>query len=302
MCETDSHGWLGMRMQLKGCVRFFHDKLDHGAGGATDGDFGDAQTVWWTMLECAAAWSWMLTNYVFAMIYWALFLVVQVAGLSAVAMVVTLLLGGPLVWRNYQFLHGFMMRSASWRMGFRHRWFIMPSLWTAWWLLKCEITYLHDRFRAAGQGGDMMVDIEGVFQSLDECLTGGATNIGAAEHLAGGGGVPMMAEEPMEEPFGPDEDIADVAFRHEAGLNGYAVDQMVNEGQAAEERQRELEAGNNNTTTTMMMVMMMMVMIVMMVMMMMIMRMMRMMMMMLMMIWTWLRVQGQGVNATCTAP
>jgi hypothetical protein len=124
-------------------------------------------------------------------------------------------------------------------MGFRYRWFMKPSLWISWWLLKCEIVYLHNRFRAAGQGGEMMVDIEGVFQSLDEYLTGGVTNVGAAEHLAGGNDMPMMADEPIAEPFGPDKDIADVAYQHARQLNGRTDDRTVPEGQTDEERNRD---------------------------------------------------------------
>ena len=100
----------------------------------------------------------------------------------AIAMALIVMLGEPLIWRNFWVLHGFSTRNAPWLMGFRYRWFMKPSLWISWWLLKCEIVYLHNRFRAAGQGGEMMVDIEGVFQSLDEYLTGGVTNVGAAEH------------------------------------------------------------------------------------------------------------------------
>ena len=65
-------------------------------------------------------------------------------------------------------------------------------------------------FEVAGQRGDMMVDIE---SGLSGHLTGGQTLIGAAEGLAGNG-APMVEpqeDEPMAEPFGPDDDIADLA-------------------------------------------------------------------------------------------
>lgn len=84
-----------------------------------------------------------------------------------------------------------------------------------------------------------MVDIEGVFQSLDEYLTGGVTNVGAAEHLAGGNDMPMMADEPIAEPFGPNKNIADVAYQHARQLNGRKDDRTVPEGQTDEEKNRD---------------------------------------------------------------
>ena len=68
----------------------------------------------------------------------------------------------------------------------------------------------------------MMVDIENVFQSLDEYLTGGQTAIGAAADLA----EPMVEEEahePQAEPFGPDDDIGEIAYQHAGNLNGVEV-------------------------------------------------------------------------------
>lgn len=74
-------------------------------------------------------------------------------------------MGGPLIWRDFQILRGFSVRNAPWLMGFRQRGFILPSLWISWWILRNEIIYLHARFQVAGQRGDMMVDIESVFQA-----------------------------------------------------------------------------------------------------------------------------------------
>ena len=40
------------------------------------------------------------------------------------------------------------------------------------WLLGCEIKYLRERFQAAGQRGDMMVDIETIYSDLNEYVDG----------------------------------------------------------------------------------------------------------------------------------
>ena len=57
-------------------------------------------------------------------------------------------------------------------MGWKHKLFLQLSLRLARWLLGCEIKYLHERFRAAGQTGDMTVDIESLHADLNEYLGG----------------------------------------------------------------------------------------------------------------------------------
>ena len=66
----------------------------------------------------------------------------------------------------------FEIQHAAQTMGWRHRLLIKPSLQVAHYLLGCEITCLHERFRRAGQRGDMMVDIESIHADLDEYLGG----------------------------------------------------------------------------------------------------------------------------------
>ena len=77
-----------------------------------------------------------------------------------------------------------------------------------------------------------MLDVENIFQSLDEYLTGGRTNIGAAEGLE----EPVAnndenQREPMVGPFGsddgledarfgPDDDIGEIAYQHARQFNG----------------------------------------------------------------------------------
>jgi hypothetical protein len=90
---------------------------------------------------------------------------------------------GPLVWKRYSWFRGFAIRHAAVMMGFRFRWMVKPSLWIAWWFLRQEIVYVHARFQESGQAGDFLVDIETVYQALDEYLKEGTCPVGAAEPL-----------------------------------------------------------------------------------------------------------------------
>ena len=62
----------------------------------------------------------------------------------------------------------------------------------------------------------MTMDIEGVFQSLNEYLTGGQTAIGATADLA----EPAVEEvhEPQAELFGPEDDVGEIAYQHARNL------------------------------------------------------------------------------------
>jgi hypothetical protein len=93
-------------------------------------------------------------------------------GLSVLVAGVTFLFLGPLTW-NYSRLTWWFERRCAWRtMGWRHRLFIYPSLQIARWLLGREIGFLRERFRAANQQGDMMIDLESVYADLCEYLGG----------------------------------------------------------------------------------------------------------------------------------
>eukprot|EP00435_Cladocopium_sp_Y103_P038563 s1251_g10.t1 len=62
-----------------------------------------------------------------------------------------------------------------------------------------------------------------MFMALDEYLTGGQTHIGASEVTWEPENPPAEAEpEPDQgaEPFGPNDDIAEIAFQHARRLNG----------------------------------------------------------------------------------
>lgn len=55
--------------------------------------------------------------------------------------------------------------------------------------------------------------------------------IGAAEGLAGNG-APMVEpqeDEPMAEPFGPDDDIADLAYQDARQLNGHSSGSLTSD-------------------------------------------------------------------------
>ena len=114
---------------------------------------------------------------------WILYLMVQFAGVTVIACAIYSALTGPMIWQNFRFLDGFTTRKSTLLMNLRFDWFIRPILWIAWWFLKCEIVFSHERFRAANSQGEMMLDVENIFQALDEYLTGGITNIGAAAGL-----------------------------------------------------------------------------------------------------------------------
>ena len=81
---------------------------------------------------------------------------IYVLGLAVLVAAVTVLFLGPLTW-NYSMLTRWFERCfAPLTMGWRYRLLMQPSLRISRWLLGREIGYLHERFRAAHQTGDMM--------------------------------------------------------------------------------------------------------------------------------------------------
>eukprot|EP00435_Cladocopium_sp_Y103_P046524 s2915_g13.t1 len=217
---------MNMCMQLKGCVRVDHSEYNSSNSNCSS-DISDLQMIWRTVVEFMLDLARMVIYYVFATAAWVLFFMVQIAGVTTISLAVMFMLWGPMIWRHFQFLRGFSTRSAPWLMGLMHKWFIKPSLQISWWLLKCEIAFLHARFREERQEGDMMVDIETIFEALDEYLTGGQTHIGAAAALLEPEGEEPNAEPQVEpvapdeaEPFAPDDDIGEIAYQHARRLNG----------------------------------------------------------------------------------
>ena len=60
---------------------------------------------------------------------------------------------------------------AARTMGWRHGLFIRPSDQVAHYILSCETEHLHERFRPAGQHGEMMADIESIYADWCEYLS-----------------------------------------------------------------------------------------------------------------------------------
>ena len=84
----------------------------------------------------------------------------------------------------------------------------------------------------------MTMDIEGVFQSLDEYLTSGQTASGATADLA----EPAVEEvhEPQAELFGPEDDVGEIAYQHARNLNGVEVDRSERESEIDEAGRRNI--------------------------------------------------------------
>ena len=211
-------------MQLKGCSRDEHNDPDPLAGGTNV----NVQLVWWSMAEWTSSTMWSVAA------AWVLFCMVLVAGTTTLVVALVYLCGGLLIWQHYGFLRSFALRNASWMIGFRWTWLIKPVVWSAWWLLRQEILYLHAKYQEAGQSGDMMVDIETLYDGIDwidEYLTGGANAVGAAALLESPLPPAEMEAEPVvnqeNEPF-EGQDIAEVALQH-VRLNGVHADRTIGE-------------------------------------------------------------------------
>ena len=95
---------MNMCMQLKGCE---HD-------GGTDSGIDDFQMVLWTVVESTLGWLLAVPHFIFMVCIWILFLMVQVAGILTLLAAVVLVIGGPLIWRDFRALQGFSTRNAPW--------------------------------------------------------------------------------------------------------------------------------------------------------------------------------------------
>ena len=167
---------MGMCMQLKGCNSevFSH----HGPVTGGSADDGKLQMVWWMLVE------WLSTPAQCAfgglmMAYKVLSVMAQFIGFAMMFAAVGFACAGPMVWSHYGWLQQFALRHAAWLVELRFRALVKPSLWVAWWILKKEIAYLHERYRESEQRGDFMVDVENVYGCLDEYLTDGNFPVGA---------------------------------------------------------------------------------------------------------------------------
>ena len=95
---------------------------------------------------------------------------IYLLGLTTMVAAVTFLTLGPLTWNYSKLVWWFERRNAPRTMGWRHRLFIYPSLLVCRWILGKEIGYLHGRFKATRQQGNLMIDLESIFQDLCEYL------------------------------------------------------------------------------------------------------------------------------------
>eukprot|EP00435_Cladocopium_sp_Y103_P069481 s701_g33.t1 len=217
----------------------------------TGGTNYDEQLMRWTMLEWMASTTSSMAVMLLRMLWWTLFCMVQAASISTLVVALVYLCGALLFWQHYWFLRRLALRNATWMLGFRWAWLIKPVVWAAWWLLRQEIIYQHARFREAGHGGDMMLDIEQLHGGIDEYLTGGTYDVGAAEGLlspepaaeieaepeADEGANAEAAVEAEQEPFAG-QDIAEVALQH-VRLNGREIDGTIGETENDEMYERE---------------------------------------------------------------
>ena len=180
------------------------------------------------------------------MMPWVIFYAMLVTGAVVLAAALWFLMAMPLVWWHPLFLRGFALRNAPWMMLVRFR-IIKVPLWCAWWFLKEEIKYLHDRFREAHQTGDMCVDFENLYN--EQYLTDGQYPVGTS--VLPSPGPAMEIDAPMEEQNAPmvnpnemfeeGADLEEIALRH-VMFNGSHLDQTVYEGQVDEQHQREADA------------------------------------------------------------
>eukprot|EP00435_Cladocopium_sp_Y103_P056491 s740_g19.t1 len=217
---------IGMCMQLKGCSNYVTNEA--GVGINYDG-----QLVWWTLLESIFSTTSGMTTMVCKVLWWIFFCMVQVAGVLTLLVALMYLCGGFLIWQHYWFLRRWALRNAGWMLGWRWTWLIKPVAWALWYLLRREIIYQHDRFREAGQEGDMMVDIEQLYGGVDEYLTGGLFDIGAAAGLQS-----PEREEAVEQP----EAAADMEAEAVAEADPFAGQDLSRlNGQEIDRAERETE-------------------------------------------------------------
>ena len=147
-----------------------------------------------------------------------------VLGFSVLAAGAVFIYFGLLTWGRSRLTHWMETRMPDRTMGWRHRMFVYPSLQFSRWVLGNEINYLHARFREAGQRGDMMVDIETIYNDLNEYLGGERVRVDyPREPLP-----PAQYENPRVEDEGEEEEIGDGDDPPEGG-NGDGHDPDGNE-------------------------------------------------------------------------
>ena len=233
---------MGICLQLEGCM---NENSEPVAGGNVAETYDDWQLAFWMLAEwCLSSFGDTAVGIAWVM-QWLIFYMVQFAGIAVLATMMAIYMAGPLVWRHYVVLRRITLRHAPLLMEVRFR-IIRTALWVGWWLLREEIRYLHSRFRDSNQQGDMMVDFETIYNSLDEYLTEGQHPVGAAEAL----GPDVVEEPPVDQPVFPEGvDLAELALSH-VQRNGTTIDRSVGETQADEERDVEMEGDESEPGET----------------------------------------------------
>eukprot|EP00435_Cladocopium_sp_Y103_P059552 s975_g21.t1 len=155
---------LGVCSQLKGC--------SSASGAGIPVEYLHQDTTMAIFADAVDGWVTLITHGIVTMVFTMIKLVTFTLGCSILVAGFAFLVLGPLTWLNSILVRWFERRCAPYTMGWRYRLMIKPSLQLAKWLLGQEIVYLRARFRAAGQRGDMMIDIESIHHDLEEYLGG----------------------------------------------------------------------------------------------------------------------------------
>ena len=164
---------------------------------------------------------------------------IYLLGLTTMVAAVTFLTLGPLTWNYSKLVWWFERRNAPRTMGWRHHLFIYPSLLVCRWILGKEIGYLHGRFKATRQQGNLMIDLESIFQDLCEYLDGerigghaeepivhGPIGTSSFEGLTEGGEEEHMEEDPPDDSDQHDPNGDELVHMAINGipLNGQSID------------------------------------------------------------------------------
>jgi hypothetical protein len=212
-------------LQLKGCSSEL--SLDAGGQDFELYDGGGATTA--MVMEAILEKTYEVTHMVMMVVGTSFHAGFYIVGVLVTLALVIFMVMGPVTWRNSRMTRWFEIQHAARTMGWRHRLLTKPSLQVAHYLLGCEIAYLHERFRRAGQRGDMMVDIESIHADLDEYL--GGQRIRADEPREAVPPEPEGGEEerpPADDPADGDEHGDEIV---RMALNGRRIDTAPTESE-----------------------------------------------------------------------
>ena len=154
---------LGICSQLKGCSS---------VSGAGIPSYFEKEATWAILADSVDVLFSSAVQGMAMMVAAAFKISIFVLGFSVLAAGAVFIYFGLLTWGRSRLTHWMETRMPDRTMGWRHRMFVYPSLQFSGWVLGNEINYLHARFREAGQRGDMMVDIETIYNDLNEYLGG----------------------------------------------------------------------------------------------------------------------------------